>query len=78
MTRKLAGVEHTGAFYATMIGATLFSGAIYLLIWKGLGFPQDKSYYVVVLTFLLIHYFYDHFLFREFGTVEVGADARAA
>jgi len=78
VTRKLAGVEHTGAFYATMIGATLFSGAIYLLIWKGLGFPQDKSYYVVVLTFLLIHYFYDHFLFREFGTVEVGADARAA
>jgi hypothetical protein len=78
VTRKLAGVEHTGAFYAAMIGATLFSGAIYLLIWKGLGFPQDKSYYVVVLTFLLIHYFYDHFLFREFGTVEVGADARAA
>jgi hypothetical protein len=78
VTRKLAGVEHTGAFYAAMIGATLFSGAIYLLIWKGLGFPQDKSYYVVVLTFLLIHYFYDHFLFREFGAVEVGADARAA
>jgi hypothetical protein len=78
VTRKLAGVEHTGTFYAAMIGATLFSGAIYLLIWKGLGFPQDKSYYVVVLTFLLIHYFYDHFLFREFAPVEVGADARAA
>ena len=78
VTRKLAGVEHTGAFYGAMIGATLFSGAIYLLLWKGLGFPQDKSYYVVVLTFLLIHYFYDHFLFREFGTVEVGAGARAA
>jgi hypothetical protein len=73
VTRKLAGVEHTGAFYGAMIGATLFSGAIYLLIWKGLGFPQDKSYYVVVLTFLLIHYFYDHFLFREFGTMEAGA-----
>jgi hypothetical protein len=25
---------------------------------------------VVVLTFLLIHYFYDHFLFREFGAME--------
>jgi len=23
-----------------------------------------------VLTFLLIHYFYDHFLFREFGALE--------
>jgi len=70
VTRKLAGTEHTGVFYASMIGATLFSGAIYLFIWKGLGFPQDKSYYVVVLTFLLIHYFYDHFLFREFGPME--------
>ena len=78
VTRKLAGVEHTGAFYGAMIGATLFSGAIYLLIWKGLGFPQDKSYYVVVLTFLLIHYFYDHFLFREFGMeAEAGEGARA-
>ena len=70
VTEKLAGTEKTGKFYGAMIGATLFSGAIYLLLWKGLGFPQDKSYYVVVLTFLLIHYFYDHFLFREFGTLE--------
>jgi hypothetical protein len=53
-----------------MVGTTLLSGAIYLLLWKGLGFPRDKSYYVVVLTFLLIHYFYDHFLFREFGAME--------
>ena len=77
VTRKLAGTEHTGIFYASMIGATLFSGAIYLFIWKGLGFPQDKSYYVVVLTFLLIHYFYDHFLFRDFAPLEAGEGVRA-
>jgi hypothetical protein len=77
VTRKLAGTEHTGVFYVSMIGATLFSGAIYLFLWKGVGFPQDKSYYVVVLTFLLIHYFYDHFLFREFGPMEAQAGARA-
>jgi hypothetical protein len=70
VTEKLAGTEKTGKFYGAMIGATLLSGAVYLLLWKGLGFPQDKSYYVVVLTFLLIHYFYDHFLFREFGAIE--------
>jgi hypothetical protein len=70
VTQKLAGTEKTGRFYGAMIGATLFSGAVYLLLWKGLGFPQDKSYYVVVLTFLLIHYFYDHFLFREFVTLD--------
>jgi hypothetical protein len=70
VTRQLAGTERTGRFYGAMVGTTLLSGAIYLLLWKGLGFPRDKSYYVVVLTFLLIHYFYDHFLFREFGAME--------
>jgi hypothetical protein len=74
--RRLSGTEKTGKFYAAMIGATLFSGVVYLLIWKGLGFAQDKSYYVVVLTFLLIHYFYDHFLFREFGAMEAPAGVR--
>jgi hypothetical protein len=67
IARKLAGTEKTGKFYAAMILATLLSGAIYLVLWKGLGFAQDKSYYVVVLSFLLIHYFYDHFLFRDFA-----------
>jgi hypothetical protein len=43
---------------------------VYLLVWKGFGFPHDKSYYVVVLSFLLIHYFYDHFLFRDFAPLE--------
>ena len=62
----LAGTNHTGKFYAAMIGATLLAGAVYLVLWKGLGMPQDRSYYVVVLSFLLIHYFYDHILFREF------------
>jgi hypothetical protein len=67
IARKLAGTEKTGKFYAAMVLATLLSGAIYLVLWKGLGFAQDKSYYVVVLSFLLIHYFYDHFLFRDFA-----------
>ncbi len=66
----LAGNEHTGKFYAAMIGATLISGAVYLMLWKGFGMPQDRSYYVVVLSFLLIHYFYDHILFREFAPLQ--------
>jgi hypothetical protein len=75
IAQKLAGTEKTGKFYAAMILATLLSGAIYLVLWKGLGFAQDKSYYVVVLTFLLIHYFYDHFLFRDFAPL-AGEPAR--
>jgi hypothetical protein len=70
LTQKLAGSEKTGRFYVAMILATVMAGGIYLVLWRGLGFPQDKSYYVVVLTFLLIHYFYDHFLFRDFAPLE--------
>jgi hypothetical protein len=66
VARSLAGPENTRRFYLAMIGATVSAGVIYLLLWKGLGFPQDKSYYSVVLSFLLIHYFYDHILFRDF------------
>ena len=31
---------------------------------------------MLVLTFLLIHYFYDHFLFREFGAIEAEEGVR--
>ena len=67
--RRFAGVSKTRSFYVAMVGATVLAGAVYLALWKGLGFSQDRSYYVVVLSFLLIHYFYDHLLFREFGTL---------
>jgi hypothetical protein len=70
LARKLAGQEKTWKFYAAMVGATISAGLVYLFVWKGLGLPQDKSYYVVVLSFLLTHYFYDHILFREFGPLE--------
>jgi hypothetical protein len=77
LAQKLAGTEKTGRFYGSMILATVMAGAIYLALWKGLGFPQDKSYYVVVLSFLLIHYFYDHFLFRDFAPLDAGERVRA-
>jgi hypothetical protein len=64
--RKISGVSHTRAFYAAMVGATVLSGAVYLVLWKGFGVAQDRAYYVVVLSFLLCHYFYDHILFRNF------------
>ena len=64
------GKEKTKKFYCPMIGATLSAGVIYLILWKGLSFPQDKSYYVVVLSFLLVHYFYDHILFRDFEPLQ--------
>src|SRR5262249_42650713 len=68
--RALAGKEKTKRFYLAMIGATFSAGVIYLFLWKGLGFAQDKSYYSVTLSFLLCHYFYDHILFRDFAPLE--------
>jgi hypothetical protein len=68
--RKISGTSHTSIFYVSMIGATVFAGVVYLILWKGFDVPQDRAYYVVVLSFLLIHYFYDHILFRDFGTLE--------
>jgi hypothetical protein len=75
--KKLSGREKTGRYYGAMIGFTLAAGAIYLLLWKGLNFPQDQCYYVVVLSFLLIHYFYDHILFTDPLTFSEPATARA-
>lgn len=74
--RKISGREKTGRYYAAMIGFTLAAGAIYLLLWKGLEFPQDQCYYVVVLSFLLIHYFYDHILFADFLSLQPQAAGR--
>jgi hypothetical protein len=74
--RKISGTSHTGIFYASMIGATVLSGVLYLILWRGFDVAQDRAYYVVVLSFLLIHYFYDHILFRDFGTPEQAGAGR--
>lgn len=68
--RSVSGEEKTKKFYLVTIGATLSAGVIYFFLWKGLHFPQDKSYYAVTLSFLLIHYFYDHILFRDFAPLQ--------
>ena len=42
-------------------------GMIALLLWnrQTLGFSFDQCYYVVVLSFLLMHYYHDHLLFTK-------------
>ena len=64
--RSVTSGASPAKFYFAMIGATASAGIIYLFLWKGLDFSQDKSYYSVTLSFLLVHYFYDHLLFRDF------------
>jgi hypothetical protein len=39
--------------------------AVLLVNRHALGFSFDQCYYVVVLSFLLMHYYHDHFLFTQ-------------
>jgi hypothetical protein len=61
------GASRFGCFYginfALTLGALLLIGVVFGL--SGLSF--EHSYYVVVLSFLLVHYCHDHILFTQFG-----------
>jgi hypothetical protein len=39
--------------------------ALLLINKEALGFSFDQCYYVVVLSFLLMHYYHDHLLFTQ-------------
>ena len=52
-----------GLNMALTLGALGLIGAVFSLS----GLPFERSYYIVVLSFLLIHYYHDHFLFTQFG-----------
>ena len=61
------GVNRLGCFYGLNVvltfGALLLIGVV--VRFSGLAF--EHSYYIVVLSFLLIHYCHDHVLFTQFG-----------
>jgi hypothetical protein len=50
---------------ALTLGALCLIGLLFALS----GLPFEQSYYIVVLSFLLIHYYHDHVLFRQFGAL---------
>lgn len=65
--QRLATGSHFGTFYGVNVGLTL--GALLLIVvvfWLS-GLPFEHSYYIVVLSFLLTHYYHDHFLFTQYG-----------
>jgi len=60
-------------FYAFNVGCALGAVgliAILLLNKEVLGFSFDQCYYIVVLSFLLIHYYHDHLLFTHIDAVD--------
>jgi hypothetical protein len=62
--------EGKGRFYYFYgINVALTAGALCLIgiVFSLSGLPFEQSYYIVVLSFLLMHYYHDHFLFTQFG-----------
>jgi hypothetical protein len=60
-----SGASHFGYFYGINVACTL--GALLLIggvFWFS-GLTFEHSYYIVVLSFLLIHYCHDHVLFTQ-------------
>jgi hypothetical protein len=51
------------------LGDVVLAGLIFLVLRFGLNLPFDgafdRSYYIAVLSFLWIHYYFDHFLFAR-------------
>ncbi len=60
---KMMEGESTPKFYGFNVLLTLFAGSLIYGVYKFSGFSVDQSYYTVVLSFLLLHYYFDHFLF---------------
>jgi hypothetical protein len=55
-------------FYAFNVGCAVGAVTLIALLLvnrQALGFSFDQCYYVVVLSFLLMHYYHDHLLFTQ-------------
>jgi hypothetical protein len=53
-------------FYGFCFALTVGSAAVIMFLSRIIGFPYEQSYYLVVLSFLLIHYAFDHVLFTDY------------
>jgi hypothetical protein len=72
LVRGLSQAGKGWKFYAFNVGCALAAVTvivIMLLNRTALGFSFDQCYYVVVLSFLLMHYLHDHLLFMERGAL---------
>jgi hypothetical protein len=49
------------------VGLTLAAGGMVVVLYFVLGMPFTQGYYIVILSCLLIHYYFDHFMFTRVG-----------
>lgn len=68
--RRLVRRDSMAAYYLCFLAATGVMVVLTLLVRALTPLPADRSYFVVVLSVLLMHYYFDHFLFSHPRMVE--------
>jgi len=63
--RKLVRRNSMAAYYVCFLVATGFLVVLTLIVRTVTPLSADRSYFVVVLSVLLMHYYFDHFLFAH-------------
>jgi hypothetical protein len=64
---RVAGSRRGPLFYLFNVGMTLAAGAMIVVLNVALRLPWIQCYYIVILSCLLIHYYFDHFMFFHPG-----------
>ena len=65
--QAIAAKGRFATFYGVNLIVTLGALVLIGMIVTLSRLPFEQSYYIVVLSFLLVHYYHDHFLFTRFG-----------
>lgn len=63
--RRLVARDGIGAYYLCFLGATGVMVVLTLIVRATTPLSADQSYFIVVLSTLLMHYYFDHFLFSQ-------------
>lgn len=72
VVNNISGPRHGARFYFFNVGITLAAGAMVVVLNVALRLPWIQSYYIVILSCLLIHYYFDHFMFTRVGEMVGG------
>ena len=73
LVKRLSADGSSRRYYLFHIGLTVGNGLLSVVIFAVMvgifrtpfDYAFDRSYYIAVLSFLLVHYFHDHFLFAQ-------------
>jgi hypothetical protein len=64
---RVSGSNRGPLFYLLNLGMTAVAGLMVIFLNVAFGVAWIQSYYIVILSCLLIHYYFDHFMFTRVG-----------